>query len=459
MSELNLNPALLPERPASVLTGLPGLPGTPRPGPGFPVTGAPPATPFADLIAGFLQGTQPTAPAVLAPLTEFSLADAPPASGVGPCDPLALLALPGSTTPPPAVAVTLTVAGSAAGSTTGNALPSAGQSLPVAERETTPVAGRPATPGTTLATTPGTTLAPEASPRISLADLALTRLVDPAPVPAPAVPPIAAAGGRLATLKGTGPEKSAGPSPGLPVTLLPAVGTPGQAPGLDNAPALRLSAADLLRNALPPGVGIELPGTSLGPHIAAFASGGDSATGLAVTSTVTGSGGPDAGSTALLGRLGTTTLPPLQPLGNHASFAGGLADRLLNLGGVGSHTARLQLHPESLGKLDVEIQIEDGSAQVWFGTSTSQAREAIEASLPRLKELFADQGIALTRTQVDSGGGQMGNPGAFQQRQAPGSNPFAPELTGWAAARGEPSSPASPMAARGPSTRLVDVWA
>lgn len=447
MSELNLNPALLPERPASVPNGLPGVPGTARPGPGFPATGAPPATPFADLIAGFLQGTQPTAPAVVAPLTEFSLAEVPPESPVVPSDPPALLALTGSATPTPAVAGALSVSGS----TTGKALPSAGQSLPVAERETPPVAGRSATTGTTLA--------PEASARISLADLALTRLVDPAPVPAPAIPAIAAAGGRPAALKGTGPEKSAGPSPGLPVTLLPALGTPGQVPGLDNAPALRLSAADLLRNALPPGVGIELPGTSPGPQIAAFASGSNSTTGLAGTATVTGSGGPDAGSAALLSRLGTTTLPPLQPLGNHASFAGGLADRLLNLGGAGSHTARLQLHPESLGKLDVEIQIEDGSAQVWFGTSTSQAREAIEASLPRLKELFADQGIALTRTHVDSGSGQMGNPGAFQQRQAPGSNPFAPELTGWAAARGEPSSPASPLAARGPSTRLVDVWA
>ena len=447
MSELNLNPALLPERPAGVPTGLPSVPGTARPSPGIPAPGATPATPFADLIAGFLQGTQPPAPAVPAPLTEFTLAEAPPESAVAPTDPRALSALPGSATPLPAVAVISSVAGG----TSGKALPSTGESLPVADQAATPVPGKPASPGTTPP--------PEASPRISLADLALTRLVDPAPAPAQALTAAAAGGGRPVAAKGPAAEKSAGPSPGLPVTLLPAAVPLGQAAGLDNSPTLRLSAADLLRNALPPGAGIDLSGTSLGQQIAAFAAGGDSATGLSGTSPLSGSGGPDAGSAALLSRLGTTTLPPLQPLGNHASFAGGLADRLLTLGGAGSHTARLQLHPESLGKLDVEIQIEDGSAQVWFGTSTSQAREAIEASLPRLKELFADQGIALTRTQVDSGSGQLGNPNADQQRPTPGGSPFTPDLPGRATARGEPSSLASPLTARGPSTRLVDVWA
>lgn len=445
MSELNLNPALLLERPASAPNGLPGVPGTARPGSGIPAPGAGPATPFADLIAGFLQGTQPPAPVAVAPLTEFSLAAAPSESAVVPSDPLALPALPGSATPVSPVALTSSTAGGA----TGKSLPTTGQSLPLADQEATPVAGKPATPATPQP--------PEASPRISLADLALTRLVDPAPVPAAAVTAAAAAGRPPAAAKGT--EKSAGPAPGLPPTLLPAPGTTALAPGLDSAPALRLSAADLLRNALQPAAGVEVPVTTLGQQIAAFAAGGDSATGLPATATLSGSGGSDTGNAALLSRLGTSTLPPLQPLGNHANFAGGLADRLLTLGGVGSHTARLQLHPESLGKLDVEIQIEDGSAQVWFGTSTSQAREAIEASLPRLKELFAEQGIALTRTQVDSGSGQMGNPNAFQQRQATGTNPFAPDLRGWAPARGEPSALPNPLATRALSTRLVDVWA
>jgi hypothetical protein len=179
---------------------------------------------------------------------------------------------------------------------------------------------------------------------------------------------------------------------------------------------------------------------SVAGQLAAFAANNDGGRGSPGTVPLTGPGGPDTASAALLNRLGSTTLPALQPLASNQSFAGGLADRLLTLGGPGAHTARLKLHPEHLGELDVEIQIDDGS-------------------LPRLKEMFADQGLALTRTQVDGGSGQPGSHNPDQQRRMGAGWPVEADIP-WGRAPRVASSPlAGLVQAIRPTTRLVDAWA
>jgi hypothetical protein len=94
---------------------------------------------------------------------------------------------------------------------------------------------------------------------------------------------------------------------------------------------------------------------------------------------------------------------------------------------------------------------------VWFGTTTSQARDAIEGSLPRLRDLFAEQGIQLTRTQVDVGGGQTGNPGFGQDRRMTGGAGPWSDTPMWER-REAGAEPAGRIAA-GSSARLLDVWA
>jgi flagellar hook-length control protein FliK len=105
------------------------------------------------------------------------------------------------------------------------------------------------------------------------------------------------------------------------------------------------------------------------------------------------SGGP--GTAAAPGRA------TLSPLGDGASFATGLGERLVAMGQDGLQTARLRLHPDSLGALDVRIRVDAGQAEVWFGTGQAEARDAIEGTLPRLREMFAAQGIELGRVQVE----------------------------------------------------------
>jgi flagellar hook-length control protein FliK len=120
----------------------------------------------------------------------------------------------------------------------------------------------------------------------------------------------------------------------------------------------------------------------------------------------------------------------LAPLGDSATFATGLGERLVALGRDGLQTARLRLHPESLGALEVRIRVDAGQAEVWFGTGQADARDAIEGTLPRLREMFAAQGIELGRVQVElrpepgaGPGWQAGSGPAAGDQRSPGRYP------------------------------------
>ena len=113
---------------------------------------------------------------------------------------------------------------------------------------------------------------------------------------------------------------------------------------------------------------------------------------------------PGSEFSGLLSDLATTTSERLlQPLADAREFAAGLNQRLSVMNQNGVQTARLQLYPEQLGPLEVRIQVEDDVAQVWFSAQHGQTREALEQALPRLRELFADQGLQLIRSDVGDG--------------------------------------------------------
>jgi len=98
---------------------------------------------------------------------------------------------------------------------------------------------------------------------------------------------------------------------------------------------------------------------------------------------------------------------PLQPLQNPEAFGANLGQRLMVMSEEGLQSARIRLHPESMGALDVKIQIEDDTARVWFNAQSSQAREALESALPRLKDMLAQEGLQLLQADVGSGQDQQ----------------------------------------------------
>ena len=87
------------------------------------------------------------------------------------------------------------------------------------------------------------------------------------------------------------------------------------------------------------------------------------------------------------------------PVGS-AAWADEIGSRLTLMAEHGRHTASIRLSPEHLGPLEVRITMQDDQASVWFGAAHADTRAAIETALPRLRELFASQGLSLTDAGV-----------------------------------------------------------
>jgi flagellar hook-length control protein FliK len=91
-------------------------------------------------------------------------------------------------------------------------------------------------------------------------------------------------------------------------------------------------------------------------------------------------------------------------------------DQVLGMVSLKADSAHIQVNPQELGPIDVTLKLDDNNqAQLTFVTSTPQAREAVENSLPRLSSMLQAGGIQLAGAQVSTGQGQQQQ--AFAQQQ------------------------------------------
>jgi flagellar hook-length control protein FliK len=91
--------------------------------------------------------------------------------------------------------------------------------------------------------------------------------------------------------------------------------------------------------------------------------------------------------------------PVHAPVGT-AVWADEIGARIITMTESGNHTASLKLSPEHLGPLEISITVRDDKASVWFGAAHADTRAAIENALPRLREMFAAQGLSLADAGV-----------------------------------------------------------
>ena len=68
--------------------------------------------------------------------------------------------------------------------------------------------------------------------------------------------------------------------------------------------------------------------------------------------------------------------------------------------------ATLHLNPPQLGPLEVHLQRHDGQIQAQFVSQHAVVRQAVEAALPQLRDLFTGAGLSLSQTSVGTQGGQ-----------------------------------------------------
>ena len=87
------------------------------------------------------------------------------------------------------------------------------------------------------------------------------------------------------------------------------------------------------------------------------------------------------------------------PVGTSA-WADELGGKITWMAKQGIESASLRLSPEHLGPVEVHISVQDGATSVTFGAAQADTRTALEQALPRLREMFANQGLTLADAGV-----------------------------------------------------------
>ena len=100
-----------------------------------------------------------------------------------------------------------------------------------------------------------------------------------------------------------------------------------------------------------------------------------------------------------------TSLPIQTPVAAHG-WDGEVADKLVWMVGRQEQRAELVLNPPQMGRVEVSLSMNDGLTSALFVSANPAVRDALEAALPRLREILADAGVNLGQTQV---GADTGN--------------------------------------------------
>ena len=86
----------------------------------------------------------------------------------------------------------------------------------------------------------------------------------------------------------------------------------------------------------------------------------------------------------------------------HKDWPMELGHRLLWNLSEGIQKAEIRVSPQGMGPIHVHIQVQDNKTDLQFTAAHPLTREALESSIPRLREMFSQQGLNLSQAQVFS---------------------------------------------------------
>ena len=73
------------------------------------------------------------------------------------------------------------------------------------------------------------------------------------------------------------------------------------------------------------------------------------------------------------------------------------------MAGSDEQIASLTLNPPDLGPMQIVLAVTDDKASVNFTSAQPEVRQALEAAMPRLREMLGETGIALGEATVSAG--------------------------------------------------------
>ncbi|MCB2427813.1 flagellar hook-length control protein FliK [Methylophaga pinxianii] len=90
----------------------------------------------------------------------------------------------------------------------------------------------------------------------------------------------------------------------------------------------------------------------------------------------------------------------IQPQLNNSAWSKVMSSRVVWMAREGVQQAELRLNPAHLGPVEVRLSMQNDQTNVTFIASNAAARDALEQALPRLRESFTENGLALNHAEV-----------------------------------------------------------
>ncbi len=126
------------------------------------------------------------------------------------------------------------------------------------------------------------------------------------------------------------------------------------------------------------------------------------------------------------GAAGSSALPSVsvQVPFQQANWDQALGERIQWLMGQRLQGAQIKLNPAHLGPMEVRIQMQHDQASIQFTSAHAVVRDALEAALPRLRDMFESAGVQLVNVDV-SGQSLAHQQAAPEGREPPAWKRFA----------------------------------
>jgi flagellar hook-length control protein FliK len=132
-----------------------------------------------------------------------------------------------------------------------------------------------------------------------------------------------------------------------------------------------------------------------------------SSAGALATATASDSNAPVPSFPSLVPALASTpaaraiiAAPITVPVDPQTGFDDGFGARIVWMAEQRLGHAEIRLNPEHLGPIEVRVQMDGTQVSAEFQSGHAGVRQAIEASLPRLREMLGQQGLQLGQTDV-----------------------------------------------------------
>lgn len=133
--------------------------------------------------------------------------------------------------------------------------------------------------------------------------------------------------------------------------------------------------------------------------------------GMAGVPTAAASANPNSATTNVV-LPGSLQLTPL------SQGVQALAEHVTLMMGQNLQQAEIQLDPQGLGRMTVQLSMEREQASVHFVVQHAQTRELLEQALPRLRDMLSGQGIQLSQGSVQQQGHESSGQQAWGQAMA-----------------------------------------